>query len=123
MEIGKFKLMIGTFGSLCIIANGIHEPIEIQVTLPPPARILEGVQEVSESLLGQSEHNLKAEEQTVPSVPETTECDEQTFFRIRDAYNSPVSQIGAYYNYEAALATCPEGFCIFDQNGTLYYTG
>lgn len=123
MEIGKFKLMIGTFGTLCIIANGIHEPIEIHATLPSPAQIIDRALEVAEYISDKTENSNKPEDAAEPSVPERPEYNEQTVYRIRDMYNTPSSQKGAYKIFELAQAMCPTEFCIFDQNGNLYYAG
>ncbi|MBP0966601.1 MAG: hypothetical protein J5722_03105 [Oscillospiraceae bacterium] len=114
---GKFMLMLGVFGTLCIAANGMHEPVEIKITLPPPAEMISGAAEAvdyASDLIRQ----IPAEKQAVQP-----DAAGQMIYRIRDPYNAPGSQLGAYYDYETAVAMCPGGYCIFDQNGSLLYTG
>ena len=53
-----------------------------------------------------------------PAVPNESEC---MIYRIRKPDNNPASQIGAYFNLEAAKSNCKSGYCVFDQYGTLIF--
>ena len=121
MAFTKFKLMIGAFGAVCIAANGLHEPVEIQVTLPPPAAVVDTaaktVSYISDKLSDAAESPQAAFEETA------LHSDPQTVYRIRNADNEPTSQIGAYYDLDLAKSVCPKTHCIFDSNGVLIYAG
>ncbi len=41
---------------------------------------------------------------------------------IRKPDYDPTSQIGAYSSFDNAKSMCIQGYCIFDQNGTLIYS-
>lgn len=87
-------------GSIRIIVNGADEPVEIRVQLPPPAKTAAAAEAVWELAASQNEVR---------------------FYRIRNAENTPESQIGAYTNLETAKSCCPADFCVFDQDGTLLF--
>jgi N-acetylmuramoyl-L-alanine amidase len=46
------------------------------------------------------------------------------WYRIRQAWDKPETQLGAYKVLELAIQNCPEGYSVFDWNGeTVYYNG
>ncbi len=46
------------------------------------------------------------------------------WYRIREAWDKPQTQKGAYKDLDLAKKNCPEGFSVFDWNGnTVYYNG
>ena len=87
-------------GSIRIIVNGADEPVEIRVQLPPPAKTAAAAEAVWELAASQNEVR---------------------FYRIRNAENTPESQIGAYTDLSTAKSCCPADFCVFDQDGTLLF--
>ena len=46
------------------------------------------------------------------------------WYRIREAWDKPETQLGAYKVLELAIPNCPEGYSVFNWNGeTVYYNG
>lgn len=130
----KLKIAIGLGVCMCISANGFHEPITVQIELPPPAEVLEAVgdtvQGVSDYLTAQQSQpadaaprqtDVPAAESPAPAAAQPPE--QETLFRIRNAANDPRSQIGAYGSLESAVSVCPPSYCVFDGSGTLRYAG
>lgn len=46
------------------------------------------------------------------------EAPPQEWYRVRIAWNKPASQMGAYRVYENAVDGCPEGYGVYDNEGT-----
>ena len=95
-----FVLLALAAGSIRILANGAEQPVEISIQLPPPAKTIAAAEAVWEMAASQ---------------------EKTTFYRVRNAENAPESQIGAYTDPETAKECCPEGCCVFDQNGVLIF--
>lgn len=58
-----------------------------------------------------------------PNTPTpNTQTNSDAPFRVRKSDNSPSSQIFASGTLENAKANCPNGYCVFDKNGTLRYS-
>ena len=49
------------------------------------------------------------------------EKQEEHWYRIREAWDKPQSQKGAYKVLENAIKDCPEGYSVFDWNGNAVY--
>lgn len=122
----KLKIAIGLGICMCISANGFHEPITVQIELPPPAEVLEAVgdtvQGISDYLTAQQPPAEAASGQAEAPAPASA-AEQETLFRVRNAENDPCSQIGAYGTLERAISACPPSYCVFDGSGTLRYAG
>lgn len=45
----------------------------------------------------------------------------EEFYRVRKTWEDEASQIGAYLSLDLAKEACPEGYCVFDNNGKWVY--
>lgn len=108
----KRNIAMGLGLCLCISANGLDAPIEVRISLPPPAEVLEAV---GETVQGVSDYLTAEREEHAPA--------QDMLYRIRNAANEPASQIGAYSSLERAVSACPPSYCVFDGSGALRYAG
>ncbi len=59
-------------------------------------------------------------ERFLGSVP-SQEQDKKDLYRIRKTWDDSKSQIGAFANIEGAKTSCPDGYFVFDESGTIVY--
>ena len=111
-------------GGLSVSYSQTGDTTTVSVRMDDPERAAQAagaiISEIGDTLhtVGESAANESAAHQPAADTPA-----EPTLYRIRNAACDPASQIGAYYNYEAAKSVCAQGYCVFDQNGTLLYAG
>jgi flagellum-specific peptidoglycan hydrolase FlgJ len=51
----------------------------------------------------------------------TAPVDETKYYRVRVAWDMPETQLGAFIAKENAIANCPSGYSVFDNDGKLVY--
>lgn len=55
---------------------------------------------------------------------EKAETEAEKLYRIRESWDKPETQKGAYWDVEKAKANCPEGYSVFNWHGNcVYYNG
>ena len=119
-------LILGGYVLLAMkCGGGINDPVT--VTLPPPAEVAEtiGSAAVQTVELLKNVSDQMQEAQTDPIAAQQGICYSASglpgehIYRIRSAWDNPLTQIGAYYDPEYAKRVCPEGYYVFDENGNV----
>ena len=60
----------------------------------------------------------------VAKKEEKPAAEPEHWYRIREAWDKPATQKGAYKNLDLAKENCPEGYSVYNWNGeTVYYNG
>ena len=116
----KSKLMMLV---ICVLTFMLCETNDVQKTDTPIDRIIIAFINAADQLFQTQYPDINMPDIQDSKAAEPDPAPENTIYRIRDHANTSASQIGAYYTFETAREMCPAGYCIFDQNGTLYYTG
>ncbi len=107
---------VGTAG--VIIEHGFHTN-KAQATWLLDDSNLRRLAEAEAAVIAEWFGVSKKEETPAAPAPEP-----EHWYRIREAWDKPKTQKGAYKNLDLAKENCPEGYSVYNWNGeTVYYNG
>ena len=122
VKVKQFLLFVSAFvmisGGLSITTTKEEKSLSVNINLNDPDKATDAAAEII-SAVGKGFQELQTE-------PKSYYDDEikstHTIYRIRNASCDPASQVGAYYDFDIAREQCSQGYCVFDQYGTLIYS-
>lgn len=112
----------------CIFGSAhYNEKYTVTITLPSPAQFVDTVGKMKDELKESAElGNFGIEVHSSPDgtamIPcSSTEIASIGIYSVRPSWDDEKGQIGVYSALENAIANCPSGYFVFDENGRMVY--